>query len=81
MTPENIKSLPVQKASLANDDVIDMLESWLDQAKKSEIISVGIVGFRVGKEWQTQFSSSQDALRDAAMLMELAIRRMGFVQR
>ncbi len=78
---DNIKELPLKQAELNNQDVIDMLEYWLNDAKNGEIVSIGIVGLRTGGEWQTGFSRSDDGLRDAAMLMELAIRRMGFVQK
>jgi hypothetical protein len=55
-----------------------MLEQWLEEARNGEIITVGLVGKRVGGEWQTAMSSSQNNLEDAAMLIELGIRRLGF---
>ena len=64
-----------------NENVITMLEEWLEVAKNGELISVGLIGKRVGGEWQTSFSSSDNRLEDAAMLLELGIRRLGFVQR
>ena len=77
---DNIK--PFIKATTPhNEDAIAMLEKWLADAKAGEIVTVGIVGKRVGGEWQTGFSSSDNALEDAAMLFELAIRRLGFSQR
>jgi len=77
---ENIK--PFLKATtLDNGDCIALLEQWLENAKNGELISVGLIGKRVGGEWQTAMSSSQNGLEDAAMLIELGIRRLGFKQR
>ena len=77
---DNIK--PFIKATTPhNENVITMLEEWLEAAKDGEIISVGLIGTRVGGEWQTAFSSSDNSLEDAAMLIELGMRRLGFKQR
>ncbi len=77
---ENIK--PFLKATTPdNDDCIALLEQWLENAKNGELISVGLIGKRIGGEWQTAMSSSQNGLEDAAMLIELGIRRLGFKQR
>jgi len=64
-----------------NEDVILLLEQWLQDAKDGQIVSVGIVGKRAGGEWQTSMSRSENALEDAAMLIELGMRRLGFAQR
>ena len=64
-----------------NEDVILLLEQWLQDAKDGQIVSVGLVGKRVGGEWQTSMSRSENALEDAAMLIELGMRRLGFAQR
>jgi hypothetical protein len=50
-----------------------MLEQWLEDAKSGEIVTVAIVGKRLGGEWQTGMSSSQNRLEDAAMLIELGM--------
>lgn len=74
---DNIK--PFIKATTPhNENAIAMLEQWLEDAKNGEVISVGIVGKRVGGEWQTGFSSSDNRLEDAAMVLELGMRRLGF---
>ena len=77
---ENIKPF-LKAATPDNGDCIALLEQWLDDAKAGEIVTVGLVGKRVGGEWQTAMSSSQNSLEDAAMLIELGIRRLGFKQR
>jgi hypothetical protein len=77
---ENIK--PFLKATTPdNADCIALLEQWLEDARAGEIVTVAIVGKRIGGEWQTAMSSSQNSLEDAAMLIELGIRRLGFKQR
>jgi hypothetical protein len=77
---EKIK--PFLKATTPdNSDCIALLEQWLENAKNGELISVGLIGKRIGGEWQTAMSSSQNGLEDAAMLIELGIRRLGFKQR
>ena len=73
------KITPFIKATTPhNENAIAMLEQWLEDAKAGEVISVGIVGKRIGNEWQTSFSSSDNRLEDAAMLLELVMRRLGF---
>ena len=64
-----------------NQDVVDILEKWLVQAKNGELDTVSLVGYRTDNSWQTGASSTDNNLRDCAMLMELAIRRMGFVMK
>ena len=77
---DNIK--PFIKVTTAdNSDAVNMLEQWLEDAKAGEIITVGLVGKRPGGEWQTAMSSSQNRLEDAAMLIELGMRRLGFAQK
>jgi hypothetical protein len=77
---DNIK--PFIKATTPdNSECILILEQWLEDAKAGALLSVGLIGKRVGGEWQTGFSSSDNSLEDAAMLIELGIRRLGFKQR
>ena len=77
---DNIK--PFIKITTAdNSDAVNMLEQWLEDAKAGEIITVGLVGKRVGGEWQTAMSKSANGLEDAAMLIELGMRRLGFAQK
>ena len=77
---DNIK--PFIKVTTAdNSDTVNMLEQWLEDAKAGEIITVGLIGKRPGGEWQTAMSSSQNRLEDAAMLIELGMRRLGFAQK
>ena len=77
---DNIK--PFIKVTTAdNSDAVNMLEQWLEDAKAGEIITVGLVGKRVGGEWQTAMSKSENGLEDAAMLIELGMRRLGFAQK
>lgn len=63
-----------------NPEVVKMLNEWLALAEKGTLISVCLVGRRSGGEWMTSASSSENALEDAAMLLELGFRRMGFKQ-
>jgi hypothetical protein len=61
-----------------NRDCIALLEQWLEDARAGNVITVGLVGKRVGGEWQTSFSRSDNCAEDAGMLLEVAIRRLGF---
>ena len=75
---DNIK--PFIKATAPdNTDAVRMLEQWLEDAKSGELVTVALIGKRIGGEWQTGMSRSQNGLEDAAMLLELAMRRLGFV--
>lgn len=77
---DNIKPF-IKATSPDNSEAIKMLEAWLEDARAGELLTVALVGKRIGGEWQTGMSSSQSGLEDAAMLMELAMRRLGFTQR
>lgn len=77
---DNIKPF-IKVTTVDNSDAVNMLEKWLEDAKAGEIISVGLIGKRVGGEWQTSFSRSDNGLEDAAMLIELGMRRLGFAQK
>ncbi|CAB4134716.1 hypothetical protein UFOVP274_50 [uncultured Caudovirales phage] len=63
-----------------DDSTVTILREWLQQAEEGTLISVCIAGKRVGGEWQSGTSASQNGLEDAAMMMELAMRRLGFKQ-
>ena len=71
----------VEMPKRINQDVVDILERWLTQAKNGELETVLLVGFCADNSWQTGASSTNNNLRDGAMLMELAFRRMGFVMK
>ncbi len=77
---DNIKPF-IKVTTPDNTDAVRMLEQWLEDAKSGDLVTVALVGKRVGGEWQTGMSKSQNGLEDAAMLLELAMRRLGFVQR
>ena len=62
----------------SDTDVVPMLERYLAQAKAGEITRLGVVFEKPGGKWGSEFSYSEDARGDAAMLMELAMRRLGF---
>lgn len=77
---DNIK--PFIKATTPdNTDTVALLEQWLEDAKSGDLVTVAMAGKRIGGEWQTAMSSSNNRLEDAAMLLELAMRRLGFLQR
>jgi hypothetical protein len=61
-----------------NESVITLLKEWLEQAERGEITRIGIIAERPGGEWQSAFSASADKRIDSAMLLELALRRLGF---
>lgn len=61
-----------------NQDAITLLEEILERAREGDIVSVGIVYDLQGGGWGSAFSSSNNHRQDAAMLMELAMRRLGF---
>ena len=61
--------------------VIQTLEDMLDRANRGEIESVEIVFSSVGGGWGTTASTGTDCRQNAAMLMELAMRRLGFGNR
>lgn len=77
MTDQIIKPF-ITPVNANNKDVIEILEDWLKEARSGKLVSVGLVGKRIGGEWQTGMSASSNRLEDAAMLLELTIRRLGF---
>ena len=58
--------------------VVQTLEDILDRANRGEIEAVEIVFSSVGGGWGTTASTGIDCRHSAAMLMELAMRRLGF---
>lgn len=76
----NVKSLrPV--GPVVNHDAVKLLELWLSQTKSGQIISVACVGEASGGAWETACSNNLDGRVMAAMLIELAVRHLGFVNR
>lgn len=71
----------IKPASLSNEAAIAMLRDWLAEAEAGNLVTVALAGKRIGGEWQTGMSHSDNGLEDAAMLLELAMRRLGFVQK
>jgi hypothetical protein len=57
--------------------VIEMLERQLERARAGEISRLGIVFEQPDGCWGSEFSRSDDSRVDAAMLIELAMRRLG----
>lgn len=57
---------------------VEVLEDMLERARAGEIESVEIIYSSVGNGWGTTASESPDVRLSAAMLMELAMRRLGF---
>ncbi len=64
-----------------NDSCVQVLEEALAAAKRGDIVRVGIIMRRTAGEWSTAFSASDDSAQDAGMLLELAVRRLGFAFR
>lgn len=59
-------------------NAVKVLEDMLERACAGEIESVEIIYSSVGGSWGTTASESHDVRLSAAMLMELAMRRLGF---
>lgn len=77
MTRLSICNSPEMEAR--QQSILDTLEMLLEMANKGELQSVEIIYTKTGgKSWDTVASSSPDSRISAAMLMELAIRRLGF---
>ncbi len=66
------------KKSQNQGSVISTLEEMMERAKSGEIDSVEIVFSISGGGWGTTASTGVDCRSSAAMLMELAMRRLGF---
>jgi len=64
-----------------NDSCVQVLEEVMAAAKRGEIVRVGVIMRRTAGEWSTAFSESDDSAQDAGMLLELAVRRLGFAFR
>lgn len=72
----NIVELP--KDTSNRDSMIALLERQLAQVRSGQITRIGVVFEINGTQWGTEFAASDDRRMDAAMLMELAMRRLGF---
>ncbi len=58
-------------------DIVEMLERYLARAKNGDFTRLGVL-FEQGSQWGTEFSRSDDNRIDAAMMIELGLRRIGF---
>jgi hypothetical protein len=75
---DNVTTLrPVEKK--VNQRAVALLKTWLAQAESGELLTVNLQGCVVGGRWQTAGSAEENRLESAAMLLELAIRKLGFV--
>ena len=68
----------IKKAQINNNDCIRLLKEWLTDAENGDVATICIVGKRVGGEWSTSMSASNNSLEDAGMLIEIGLRRLGF---
>ena len=59
-------------------DLLEMLDDIRAEVVAGNITHAGVVFCRLGGEWGTVFSRSNDSRLDAAMLIELGLRRLGF---
>ncbi len=73
----NLVEIPTEKKDRVAS-VISVLEDMLARANIGEIESVDIVFTIPGGEWGSVASLAVDVRLSAAMLMELAMRRIGF---
>lgn len=62
----------------SKEDMLEMLDRYKQLVDSGEVVRLGIVTERSGGNWGTEFSYSEDNRLDAAMLLELALRRLGF---
>jgi hypothetical protein len=73
----NLVEMPTEKKDRA-DSVIFVLEDMLARARRGEIESLEIVFSMPGGDWGSTASLAVDVRSNASMLMELAMRRLGF---
>lgn len=65
-------------APRANGEAVRMLLKYLELARAGTLLRVGVIAETDG-QWTSEFSSSDDQRVDGAMLIELGIRRLGFI--
>ena len=64
-----------------NESVIKMLEQYLEYAKQGEIANIAIVARRNDGQYLTAASSTSSGPEDAAIYIEIAMRKLGFALR
>lgn len=68
----------IQLPNLQQEDVVATLKAVLKRAEAGEILEVNIAYDTVEGGWGTTASRAGNCRLSAAMLMELAMRRLGF---
>lgn len=63
----------------AKQSMLDLLERTKRDVESGTILRIGIVTDRIGNEWSSAFSRSENRVEDAAKLIELGLRRLGFL--
>lgn len=71
----------VKIEAATNKDAVKMLEQYLTYAKSGEIINVAIIAKRQDGQYVTAASSTSSGPEDAAIYIEIAMRKLGFALR
>ena len=75
-----VRKLPPSRDETMKRNALETLEELRLRVECGETLRFGVVECRKGGIYSTEFSSGANKREDAAMLMGLALRLMGFVQ-
>lgn len=68
----------IGKTRETDADIIRMLETALEKAKRGEILNAGIVIRSIDNTYGSEFHGVSSSLQNAAQCFEIGIRMLGF---
>ena len=63
---------------VAKRNALEMVDELRERILAGDTVRFGLIEVRRGSAWSTSFSSGAEKLQDAAMLIDLGIRMLGF---
>jgi hypothetical protein len=78
--PTKLKALPGKSVdALQRDNMLQSLDALRARINNGEVTRFGLIECRTNGDYTTEFTSAMHKREDAAMLIDLALRLMGFV--
>jgi hypothetical protein len=80
--PTKLKALPGKSVdAIQRDNMLESLNGLRARIEMGEVTRFGLIECRTNGDYTTEFTSAMHKREDAAMLLELALRLLGFLSR
>lgn len=81
-TPTKLKAISAKSTTeVERQNMLEAIDELRKRIDEGEVTRFGLIECRANGMYSTQFTSAMHKREDAAMLMDLAFRLMGFVSR